>query len=336
MIRVDWNSLAYPWCLLLPLLYIFKELTLFVITRKKGAVSTGIYFPSSDLLLSLPKSIRQIIRGPVLFLLTLLSLLLLSVAAARPQKITFIEQPEKGRNIVLVLDVSESMKASDFPTNFGNVSRMEGVKTVVAEYVRSRTQDRVGLVVFGNSAYLQSPLTTDSALVGDLVQDLKPGVAGDGTAIGDGMGLGLKVIKEAKKGSKAIILLTDGVNNAGSITPTKAAKVAKDLGIPIHTIGIGIGTASLGTDIFGVWNKAEFDEKTLKEIAQLTGGVYFNAQSFDGLKKVYSEIDALTEEEKEAPRKTVVDELFMPYLQLGTGTFLLLVLLSLTYFRRIP
>jgi Ca-activated chloride channel family protein len=336
MIGVDWNSLAYPWCLLLPVIYIAKECVHFIISRRRGAVSTEIYFPSCELLSALPRSFRQIARGPVLFLLTLSAITFLSVAAARPQKITFVEKPEKGRNIVLALDVSESMSAFDFPTNFGDVSRMEGVKTVVAEYVRSRTQDRVGLVVFGKSAFLQAPLTTDTALVGDLVQDLKPGDAGDGTAIGDGVGLGLKVIKEAEIGSKAIILLTDGVNNSGSISPAKAARVAKDLGIPIHTIGIGVGTASLGTDIFGIWTRAEFDEKTLKEIASITGGVYFNAQSLDGLKKVYQEIDTLTEEEKEAPRKSVVDELFLPYLRLGAISFLILIFLSLTYFRRIP
>jgi Ca-activated chloride channel family protein len=336
MITLDWNSLLHPWCLLLPVVYIIKECLAFIMRRRREEVTTGIYFPSSELLNALPKSFRQIARGPVLFSLTLLTISLFSIAAARPQRITFVEQPEKGRNIVLVLDVSESMNAYDFPTNFGDVSRMEGVKTVVAEYVRSRTQDRVGLVVFGRSAYLQAPLTTDTALVGDLVQDLKPGVAGDGTAIGDGMGLGLKVIKDAEKGSKAIILLTDGVNNAGSVTPAKAARVAKDLGIPIHTIGIGVGTASLGTDIFGIWTRAEFDEKTLREIASLTGGVYFNAQSLDGLKKVYQEIDTLTEEEKDAPRKSIVDELFLPYLRLGAICCITLIFLAVTFFRRIP
>lgn len=333
---LPWNSLAHPWCMVLPLLYLLVLLVKYLRKGRQTDSNVQILFPSRDLLTVLPRSLRQILRTPTLFSLTFLALTLFAIAAARPQKISVIEQPEKGRNIVLVLDASQSMTAVDFPTNFGDVSRMEGVKTVVSEYVRSRTQDRVGLVVFGNTAYLQSPLTTDTALVGELVQDLKPGVAGDGTAIGDGMGLGLKVIKEAKDATKAIILLTDGVNNAGSVSPSKAAKVARDLGIPIHTIGIGSGTATLGNNLFGYGPPAEVDEKALREIAKLTGGVYFNAQSLDGLKNVYREIDSLTEEEKDAPKQAVVEELFIPFLEYGTITLLLLIGASLTIFRRIP
>ncbi len=226
-------------------------------------------------------SLRLRLRTPVLLALELVAITTLTVAAARPQRVTIIEQPNLARNIMLVIDASNSMSGEDFPTKFGTTSRMEGVKTVVAEYVRSRRGDRVGLVVFGNTSYLQSPLTNDTLLVEKLVEQLQPRMAGDGTAIGDGLGLALKRLRDVEARSKAIILMTDGVNTAGQVSPLKAAQIAKDLGIQIHTIGIGTGTVTLGQDPFGgllgttAGPKAEFDEATLKEIAKMTGGVYY-------------------------------------------------------------
>ena len=326
-------SLKYPLMLLIPPLFIAAR---FLLSQSRPSAS--VYFSSTALLDELPKSLKVTLRAPLLFLLSLISVILISFAAARPQRVTAIESPNLGRNIVLVLDLSRSMTANDFPTDYGAVSRMEGVKSVVSEYVRTRTSDRVGLVVFGNAAYLQSPLTTDTGLVGDMVQDLSAGVAGDGTAIGEGLGLGLKLLKDLKEGTRAVILLTDGVNNAGSVSPLKAARVAKELGVPVHTIGIGSGSTPLGNSLLGfnLGPVAEFDEKTLQEIASITNGVYFNAQSLNGLKEVYAKIDALTEDEHEAPNRTVVEELFVPYLAGGLFSFLVLATLALTVFRRVP
>lgn len=328
-----YRSLLSPVMLLLPVFYI--ALRYFI---SQGRPRGKVYFSSVAILQELPKSLAATIRGPLLFSLSLATISLFSLAAARPQRVTIIESPQLGRNIVLVLDLSRSMTANDFPTDYGAVSRMEGVKTVVSEYVRARTKDRVGLVVFGNSAFLQSPLTTDTGLVGDMVQDLHAGVAGDGTAIGEGLGLGLKLLKELKEGTRAVILLTDGVNNAGSVSPLKAARVAKDLGVPVHTIGIGSGSMPLGNSLLGfnLGPVAEFDEKTLREIAHITGGVYFNAQSLNGLKEIYAKIDALTEDEQESPNRKVVEELFIPYLVYGLAAYLCSVVLSLTLLRRIP
>jgi Ca-activated chloride channel family protein len=219
---------------------------------------------------------------------------------------------------------------------------MEGVKIVVAEYVHSRTQDRIGLVVFGHSSYLQSPLTADTALVEELVGELGPGMAGDGTAIGDGLGLGLKLLKDIEGESKAIILMTDGVNNAGLVGPIKAAKISKDLGIRIHTIGKGVGEAPLGDQVLGgvlglsFGPRAEFDEATLRQIANTTGGVYFNAQSLEGLKAVYHDIEKLTETEKDQPSRTQVEEKFPPFLIAALLTYLLTLLLSFTVFMKVP
>jgi Ca-activated chloride channel family protein len=281
---------------------------------------------------------RLRLRTPTLALLEIFSVIALTLAAARPQKVTIIEQPNLGRNIMMVIDTSNSMSGEDFPTSIGMTTRMEGVKTVVAEYVRSRRQDRVGLVVFGNSAYLQSPLTSDTLLVEKLVHELQPRMAGDGTAIGDGLGLALKRLRDIEGESKAIILVTDGVNNAGQVSPLKAAQIAKELGIQIHTVGIGTGPVTLGGGLLGMGGQLvlEFDEKTLKEIAQLTGGVYFNASSLEGFKEVYRKIDELSQTEQQQPDKPIIHELYLPWAVAALIALLISCILQATIFRRLP
>lgn len=328
-------TFAYPWFLAAPILYLVIRLT------RRAPRSTAT-FPSVSFLRALPTTLKQKIREPLLKTLTFVTICALALAAARPQKITVVTQNESGRNIVLVVDASNSMSAQDFPTSLGRTSRMEGIKSVVAEYVRARAGDRVGLVVFGNTGYLQSPLTTDTALVEELVRALQPRMAGDGTAIGDGLGLALKRLREVKEGTKAIILMTDGVNNAGQVSPIKAAHVAKDLGIQVHTIGIGTeSTPMLNQPLGGILGMptgpmAEFDEKTLKEIADLTGGTYFNAANLEDFKKVYREIEKLTSTDQEQPDKTIVEELFAPCLLVATIAYILALLLAATYFLKIP
>jgi Ca-activated chloride channel family protein len=329
-------TFAYPWLLAAPLLYLLLRLAS---VKRPQAVT----FSSSILLRQLPSSLRLKLREPVLWSLMVATVVLLSISAARPQKITLLDQPLKGRNIMLVVDASRSMLAQDFPMSFGHASRMDGVRTVVSEYVRNRHHDRVGLIVFGEAAYLQSPLTSDTALVDELVQGIRPGMAGDGTAIGDGLGLALKRLKEVEEGSKAIILMTDGVNNAGQVSPLKAARVAKDLGIEVHTIGIGAGTAPIvdprrlgGMMGLGFGQMAEFDEATLKSIAETTGGVYFNASSLEGFKEVYRQIETLTQIELDQPDRTVIEELFWPYALIGALCYLLALVLSATLFMKVP
>ncbi len=329
-------TFAYPWLLVCPLLYVLLRF----IGRKRPRTAQ---FSSATLLRQLPSSLRLKFREPVLWSLMLASVVLLSIASARPQKVTILEQPLKGRNIMLVVDASRSMLAEDFPMSLRDGSRMDGVRTVVAEYVRNRRYDRVGLVVFGEAAYLQSPLTSDTALVEDLVQTIRPGMAGDGTAIGDGLGLALKRLKEVEEGSKAIILMTDGVNNAGQVSPLKAARVAKDLGIQVHTIGIGSGTAPIvdqrrlgGIMGLSFGQMAEFDEATLRRLAEITGGVYFNASSLEGFKEVYRQIEKLTETDIDRPDRTVIEELFWVFAVSGALCYLLALLLSVTIFMKVP
>jgi Ca-activated chloride channel family protein len=281
-------------------------------------------------------------RTPTLLALEIATVSLLTIAAARPQRVTITEQPKLARNIMLVIDTSNSMSGADFPSQLGSTTRMEGVKTVVAEYVRTRRGDRVGLVVFGNTSYLQSPLTSDTLLVEKLVEQLQPRMAGDGTAIGDGLGLALKRLRDVEGRSKAIILMTDGVNTAGQVSPIKAAQIAKEFGIQIHTIGIGTGSVALGGGglgglLGGVGGKiADFDEATLREIANLTGGVYFNATSLEGFQDVYRQIDALDQTEHDQPQKPIVHELFQPWAIAALLALLLSLVLQSSVFRRIP
>lgn len=329
-------SFAFPYAFVAPLLYVVARLA------QRRRATTALDTPSSSLLRQLPVSARVRLRTPTLLLLEIATITLLTLAAARPQRVSILEQPQLGRNIMLVIDASNSMSGQDFPGRLGVVSRMEGVKTVVAEYVRSRTQDRVGLIVFGDTSYLQSPLTNDILLVEKLVQDLRPRMAGDGTAIGDGLGLALKRLRDIEGSSKAIILMTDGVNTAGQVSPLKAAQIAQDLQIPIHTIGIGSGTTPLaGTGLGGALGlgrqvMVEFDEASLKEIARMTGGVYFNAQSLDGFKEIYRKIDQLSETSQEQPARPIVHELFLIWATTGLVCFLTSILLQATLFRRLP
>jgi len=329
-------SFAFPAFLVAPLVYIFFRL----LARKNQTESVAA--PSIGILRDVPRSLRLRLRSPTLRTLEALTILLLTVAAARPQRVTIVEQPKLARNIMLVIDASNSMSGEDFPTKLGLTSRMEGVKTVVAEYVRSRHGDRVGLVVFGNTSYLQSPLTSDTLLVEKLVEQLQPRMAGDGTAIGDGLGLALKRLRGVEGKSKAIILMTDGVNTAGQVSPLKAAQIAQEFDIQIHTIGIGSGSIALGQGPFGsllggrAGPTAEFDESTLKEIARLTGGVYFNASSLEGFQEVYRQIDALAQTEGSQPERPIVHELFTPWAVAGLISLALSLLLQSTIFRRIP
>lgn len=329
-------TFAYPFVLATPVVVL---LLLASVLRKKSV--DGVAAPSASMLATLPPSLRLQLRTPVLVTLLLAAVTCLAVAAARPQRITILDAQVKGRNIVLVVDVSRSMGERDFPSGMGYTSRLEGLKTVVAEYVKNRSQDRVGLVVFGQNAYLQSPLTTDVGLVEQFVKTLQPRMAGDGTAIGDGLGLALKRLKKVNDSSRAIILMTDGVNTAGQILPLKAAQVAKELGIQVHTIGIGGGQDTAAGQInavlsLGAPRVSEFDETTLKKIAETTGGVYFNASSLAGFKDVYREIEKLTQTESEQQSRRHVEELFHPWALAALLLYVALILLNATYLRRVP
>ena len=227
-------------------------------------------------------------------------LCLLVVALARPQWGT--ERTEvltKGINIVLALDLSESMAALDFKKKGRIVNRLEAVKGVVQEFVSKRSGDRIGMVVFGTHAYTQLPLTRDYNTMVSILDRLEIGAAGKSTAIGDAIGISLKRLADIESRSNIIILLTDGQSNAGELSPDTAGEIALQKGVKVYTIGVGTrGKAPylVRDALFGeryVYQQVNIDEDTLRAIADKTGGLYFRAENLEGLQQIYDTIDAM-------------------------------------------
>jgi len=323
--------LLYPFYLLLPLGF----LAAYFIRRPRIA---AVLHPQIPLLQSLRPTWKARLRKPTLIVLAAFSLILFSLAAARPQFESYLTPPEMSRNLILTLDLSGSMGARDFQTNYGRTNRLEAVKSVVAEFIKARPKDRIGIVVFGTHSFLQSPLTLDHELLVEMVKRLQVGMAGEDTAIGDGLGLSLKRIQDVEGQSKAIILLTDGVNHAGEVNPLKAAQIAKDLGIKVHTVGIGSNQPMDrgGAGFLFQRGQPEFDEATLKKIAEITGGVYYNANTLEGLKEVYDEIDKLETTKADDPSRRISEELFPFFAGAAIIVYLCLVILSRSLFLKVP
>ena len=313
--------LAYPYLLLLlPLLY--------ALMRRGAAGQAAVLHPSAELLKTLPPSLRLRLRAPVLRTLGAAFVLLLCIGAARPQRLLPRSAPRPGRDIMLVLDTSASMGTRDFELRGRQVSRLEAVKTLAGDFAAARRGDRIGLVVFGTQPYLESPLTSAP----DALQKAALGGAGDKTALGDALALGLKRLQAAGAGEKALILLTDGVNTAGRVAPLKAAEAAQALNIKVHTIGVGRPRRALEP----ARRQEGYDEETLKEIAALSGGVYFNAADSEGLSAVYRAIDALERTSGRDPGVILTEELYPHCAWAALAALLLYLLLSYTCFLKVP
>ncbi|MBQ7550804.1 MAG: VWA domain-containing protein, partial [Bacteroidales bacterium] len=246
---------------------------------------------------------------------------LLIVCIARPQS-TFRNKniETEGIDIVIALDISGSMQMMDFSPN-----RLEACKEIAAEFVDARPTDRLGLVVYAGEAYTQCPLTSDHETFQRLLHEVKFGLIDDGTAIGDGLGTAINRLRESKAKSKVIILLTDGVNNAGYMDPHSAAEMAKELGIKVYTISCGtngkMSKMQVHGNVFTV--KTEIDEALLKHIATQTDGKYFTANNNKKLRAIYNEIDQM---EKSVVSEDIMihksDE-FLPFLVLALICFIL-------------
>ncbi len=273
-----------------------------------------------------------------IFVLRILALSLLIVALARPQSTNRWEKvTTEGIDIVMAMDISGSMQAMDFKPN-----RLEAAKTVGAEFVNSRPDDRFGLVVFAGESFTQCPLTTDKAVISNFMNDLDFGMVEDGTAIGMGLGTAVNRLKESKAESKVIILLTDGVNNRGDIGPVTAAELAATYGIRVYTIGVGsIGTAKFPVqDMFGRTMyrdiPVEIDEDVLKKIAGLTGGEYFRATDNDKLRSIYQEIDEMEKTQLDVKQFSKRKDEYFPLLLIAVLLLGIEQLLKYTVFRTIP
>ncbi len=278
----------------------------------------------------------------------LLSLLLLTLiwlgtltAASAPQWIGDpISVPASGRDLLVAVDISGSMDTEDMMLGNRQVNRLRVVKQVVGEFVKRRESDRLGLVLFGSQAYLQAPLTFDRNTVNTLLQEAQLGFAGEKTAIGDAIGLSVKRLRERPESSRVLILLTDGANTSGEVTPLKAAELAKQEHIKIYTIGIGASEMTV-PGLFGsnfgsrrINPSADLDEGTLETIANSTGGRYFRARNPEELNNIYSILDTLEPVEQEAEVFRPVKSLFYWPLCLAFVSSLLLALVQIFRGRR--
>jgi len=247
----------------------------------------------------------------------LLAWLCLLAAASRPQWIGEpIELPVSGRDLMLAIDLSQSME-QDFDFNYRNVTKLKATKAVAGDFIDARVGDRVGLILFGEQAYVQAPLTFDRATVKTLLYEAVPGLAGKMTAIGDAIGLAVKRLGSTRSDDRVLILLTDGVSNAGEITPEKAAELAASRGLKIYTIGIGNRSRS------------DLNEASLKTVAETTGGRYFRAHNVNELQKIYQLLDKLEPVEKDTQSYRPTWSLFYWPLSLALAFAALLALQSI-------
>lgn len=235
----------------------------------------------------------------------------LVTAAARPQ--TFAEPlgvPVTGRDLLMGIDISGSMRETDLYAGNTRATRMAVVKQVAQDFVARRTGDRIGLIMFGSQAYVQTPLTYDHKTVQHFLSEATVGLAGRSTAIGDAIGLGVKRLRERPDASRVLILLTDGANSAGVVEPMEAAQVAVQSGIRIYAIGVGSERTGPTFGTFGTQQRSELDEDTLRGISDVTGGQYFRARNQQELANIYKEIDRLEPTEQDTQEFRPLDEMF--------------------------
>jgi Ca-activated chloride channel family protein len=262
--------------------------------------------------------------------LALLCWLLLVGATARPQWLGEpIELPISGRDLVLAVDLSGSMQTKDFRLGSETVDRLTALKAVAGEFIQRRVGDRLGLILFGEQAYVQTPLTFDRQTIVQLLNESALGLAGDRTSIGDAIGLAVKRLKAGQGTSQILILLTDGANTAGQLTPLKAAELAAREGLKIYSIGIGADSMEVRSFFFRetINPSADLDEETLNAIAEKTGGRYFRARDTGQLAEIYAELDRLEPVESEQKVFRPISELYPWPLGLALLAGVLLVLL---------
>jgi len=330
-------QLGSPWLLVLAAL-----LPLVWPWRRRAARTAALRFPTLAGLRALaPAGAAR--RRMVLAVMRLLVLVLLVVALARPQAGTAAAKVHReGVDVVLAVDVSGSMLSEDFTLGSGRASRLDAVKAVVQEFVAARPEDRIGLVLFASRPYTQCPLTLDHGWLLQNLDRAKVGVIEDGTAIGSGLATAVNRLRASTAKSKFVVLLTDGQQNAGRITPETAAEAAAALGIKVYTVGAGTrGLAPFPMqDMFG--NKVyrpipvDIDEKTLEKVAQATHGRYFRATDTKSLHDVYAEIDRAEKTPFEAPQFLDYRELYAWLVWPALGLVLAEIALGETVLRKLP
>ena len=323
-----------PWFIfLLPLPFVIRKYAPSSKTADSGANLTEIYFPHLQRLKhAFPTNSFKTQSNRTFFAFMIPSWFLLVLALMQPEFVDqFRQVKNQGHDLMLAVDLSASMQAVDFSTQFKTLSRLDATKEVVSKFALGRQGDRLGLVAFGEKAYLHVPLTLDTVSVSRMLNDTVSGMAGNATAIGDAIGMSVRVLRERPAGSRVLILLTDGEDNSSSIPPMEAAKLAKQYGVRIYTIGVGRNGLVPFPTKYGGYGMAEvsIDEHLLKEIAALTGGQYFHASDQSGLEKIYNKIDALEKTEANETLFLIREPLFYYPLILSMVLFLLVSLYPL-------
>jgi Ca-activated chloride channel family protein len=268
----------------------------------------------------------------------LLAISALIIVLMRPQsRSSWKDIKTEGIDIIMSLDISGSMLAKDFKPD-----RLEAAKEVAQDFIESRPNDRIGLVIFSGESFTQCPLTSDHAVLKNLFSGIHTGMVADGTAIGDGLATAISRVKDSKAKSKVVILLTDGVNNSGAVAPLTAAEIAKVFGVRVYTVGVGTRGKALSPIAMYPNGQYEYgyvdvniDEKSLSEIAELTGGKYFRATDNKKLKEVYKEIDRMEKTIFEEKNFTNKAERFLPFAIAAAVLLLLEFLLRNTVFKSI-
>jgi len=326
-------TFAYPYLLYLLLLL---PIMVYWYFKKFKKNTPEINYPTLGAFSLAPKTLKERLAH-VPFILKILSIGFLIIAAARPQTFSTSQNIyTEGIDIVMVLDISGSMLAEDFKPN-----RLEAAKNVIDKFIQGRTSDKIGIVIFARQSFTQCPLTIDYGVLRKLLREIKSGMIEDGTAIGNAIANGVNRLKDSKAKSRVMILLTDGVNNAGEIDPVTAAQIAKEFGIRIYTVGVGTrGKAPYPfMTPFGKQYQmvpVEIDENLLKKIAGITGGKYFRATNNRKLAQIYREIDKLEKTKIKVTSYKNAKELFYNFAFISLAFLLLDVLLGNTFLRRLP
>ena len=325
----EYPNLLYLEFLLLPLiaLYVYREL------KGRTASLTVSNFDGWQAAGQSPKRFMRHIP----FILRIIAIALIILAMARPRSSQDFEQVNsEGIDIVLDMDVSTSMLARDFKPD-----RLGAAKDIAIEFIASRPSDRMGIVVFAGESYTQCPVTSDRATLINMMKEVETGLIDDGTAIGNGLATAVARLKDSDAKSKVVILLTDGVNNSGEITPAMAAEIAKTYGIRVYTIGVGaMGKAPypmmtpMGIRLVDV--DVEIDEDLLKNIADQTGGKYFRATDNTKLLEIYNEINQMEKSRITVDSFPVYTELFMKFAIWALLALLLEVIFKYFVIRRLP
>lgn len=321
------------------LLLLIPYILWYLLYRKKNEPT--LRMSDTNVFRYLPKS-WKVVFMPVQFILRLIVFVLIVIILARPQtQNSWKNKSVEGIDIMLAMDVSTSMLAEDLKPN-----RIEAAKQVAAEFIVGRPNDNIGLTIFAGEAFTQCPMTTDHASLLSLLQNVRTDIAArgliqDGTAIGMGLANAVSRLKDSKAKSKVVILLTDGSNNSGDLSPMTSAEIARSLGIRVYTIGVGTnGVATYPMTVAGgvqyVKLPVEIDSKTLSDIASTTDGDFYRATNTRELHEIYKEIDQLEKSKLNVTKFSKKYDAYQPFAALAVLLLMLEILMRITIFRRIP